>query len=172
MAGSRGCRHRRGAAGERLVGALCVELPHEGIELGLLLKAVHAWGTGRFFFEGQMHALMAAVLLRLAWLDAFDLDAKPEPPDGQPAQVEQSIGGGEGNTIVGADGGRQPALLKQPLESGTSKVFAGGFERFAQQQIPRGVIGDGERIAVGLVAEPELGLVISTPETVRHLAQG
>ena len=61
--------------------ALGVELLHEGIELGLLLEAVDAWRAGGFFLEREMHSLMAAVLLRTAWLDALDVNAKPEPPD-------------------------------------------------------------------------------------------
>jgi hypothetical protein len=48
--------------GDRLVGALVCELLQEGIELGLLLQAVHGWGPGGFLLEGEMHALMAAVL--------------------------------------------------------------------------------------------------------------
>src|SRR4029077_5423118 len=149
--------------GKRFVGTLGVELGDEGIELGLLLEAVHAWGPGGFLLERQMHALMASVLLGPAWLDALDLDAEPEPPDGQPAQIEQGIGGGERDAIVGADAGWQAALLEQAFEGRKSQVFPRGLERLAEQQIARGVIGDGEGIAVGLVAELELTLVIGAP---------
>jgi len=50
-----------------------------------------------------MHALMAAVLLGMARFDALDVDAEPEPPYGEPAQIEERIGGGEGNAVVGTD---------------------------------------------------------------------
>ena len=61
--------------------ALGVELAEEGIEAFLLLQAVEAGRACGFFFKGQMHALMPAILLRMAWLDAFDRDAKAKPPD-------------------------------------------------------------------------------------------
>ena len=41
----------------------CVELLDEGIEAGLLLQAVHAGRAGRLLLEGEVHALVAAVLL-------------------------------------------------------------------------------------------------------------
>jgi hypothetical protein len=43
---------------------------HEGIEAVLLLQTVLPWRPGRFLFEGQVHTLVAAVLLRglAAWL--------------------------------------------------------------------------------------------------------
>jgi hypothetical protein len=49
-----------------------VELAEEGIEAFLLLQAVEAWR--------EVHAFMAAVLLRMTWLDPLDRNAEPEPP--------------------------------------------------------------------------------------------
>jgi hypothetical protein len=43
-------------------------------------------------------------------------------------------------------------------------VFAHRRERLAEQQIARGVIGDGERVAVLAVAQPELTFEIGAPE--------
>ena len=53
----------------------------EVIELGLLLQEAAGGRFGGLQLEGQVHALVAAVLLRVAGFDAFDGDAKPEPPD-------------------------------------------------------------------------------------------
>jgi hypothetical protein len=47
---------------------LGVKLFREGVEAVLLLQAVHARRTGGFLLEPAMHALVAAVLLRLARL--------------------------------------------------------------------------------------------------------
>jgi hypothetical protein len=59
--------------GERLVRSFDIEFVNEGVEAGLLLKAVHAWRTRSFLFQGEVHALVSSVLLRMAWLDAFAL---------------------------------------------------------------------------------------------------
>ena len=111
-----------------------------------------------------MHALVTPVLLRLPRLDAVDRDAEPEPPNGKLAKIEESIVRSKGHAVVGAD--RQSALIGEPLESRESQDFTGRFERFAQQQIARGMVGDGERIAVDLIAELKLALVIGTPQIV------
>ena len=60
----------------------------------------------------------------------------------------------------------QAALAEQLLEGGDGGVFAGGFQRFAQQQEARGVVGDGQRIAVLAVAELELALEVGAPQIV------
>jgi hypothetical protein len=59
-----------------LVRPLGVELAHEVIEARLLLEAVHVWRARGFLFQGEVHALVTAVLLRMAWPDAFDGDAQ------------------------------------------------------------------------------------------------
>jgi hypothetical protein len=69
-------------------------------EMDLLLQEI---GTGRFGglqLQGQVHAFVAAVLLRVARFDALDGDAEPEPPDRQPGKIEESIGACEGHPVV------------------------------------------------------------------------
>src|SRR5258708_28784644 len=113
-----------------------------------------------------MHALVSAVLLGMAGLDTLDSDSEPETADGELAEVEEGMGRGERHAVIGADGAWQASLLEEAFEGCEGKVFAGGFERLAQEQIARGVIGDGKGIAVGLVAELKLTLVISAPQIV------
>jgi hypothetical protein len=72
-----------------------VELFNEGIELGLLLQQISAGWTSGFFLQGQMHALVAAVLLRMTGPNTFDADAEPQPPDREPRKVEKPIGRSE-----------------------------------------------------------------------------
>ena len=62
---------------------LCIEFADKIIETRLLLEAVHARRSGGFLLERQMHALVAAVLLRVAGLDPLDGDAQPQPPHRQ-----------------------------------------------------------------------------------------
>ncbi len=66
---------------------------------------------------------MASVLLRMARLDALDIDAQTEPPDGKLGEVEEGIGAGEGHAVIGADGGRQTALAEQVLEGALADIF-------------------------------------------------
>jgi hypothetical protein len=58
-----------------MVWPFTIELVDEVIEAGLLLQGVHARRSGRLLFEGQMHALMTAILLGMAWFDALDGNA-------------------------------------------------------------------------------------------------
>ncbi len=115
-----------------------VELLDERVEAGLLLQAVHAGRTGRLLLQGQVHALVAAVLLGMAGLDALDLDAPAQPPDGELGEAEEAVGAGEENAIIGADGAGEAALT-QPTEGGDRRVLSGRFQRLAEQQEARGV---------------------------------
>ncbi len=58
------------------MGSLRVEFMNEFIEACLLLQSVDTRRPGCFFLQGQMHALMAAVLLGAARFDALDIDTK------------------------------------------------------------------------------------------------
>ncbi len=55
------------------MGSFGVVFADEVVESSLLLKAVHLRRSCCFFLQGQVHALMAAVLLGLAGLDALDI---------------------------------------------------------------------------------------------------
>src|SRR6266480_662863 len=118
-----------------------------------------------------MHAFMAAILLRMAGLDSFNANPQPEPPDCQLAQVEQGMRGSEGHAVIAADVGGQAALLKKPLKHSKSVVFAGRRESFAGKQKTAGVIGDGQRVAVVMIAEQEFSLVVGAPQLVGLLPQ-
>jgi hypothetical protein len=107
----------------------------EVIESGLLLKEVSGCGLGCLFFQRKMHALMTSVLLRVARLDSLDADPQPEPPHRKPAQVKQSMGRSERNTIVAADVRRQAAFFKKLFKHGKSKVLPGRGKSFTTEQI-------------------------------------
>ncbi len=143
-----------------------VEFLDERVEPSLLLEAVHAGWAGGLALERQVHALVAAVLLGVAGLDALDGDAEAEPPDGQLGQVEQGIRTGERHPVIGADGAWQATLGEETLEGGDGGLLARGVEGFAEQQVAGGVIGDGERVAVTAVAETELTFEVGAPEVV------
>src|SRR5581483_15790 len=111
-----------------------IELGHEVVKTGLLLQEVCAWGPGRLFLQGQVHALVSPVLLRMAGLDALDLDAEPEPPDGELGEIEEAVGAGKGNAVVGADRPWSAALVEELLKGGDGRRFLGAFHGLAQQQ--------------------------------------
>ena len=123
---------------------LGVELLNECVEAGLLLKGIQAWRAGGFLFPCRVHALMAAVLRGMTWLDALDADTQAQPPDGKLGKVEQGVGAGERDAIVGSDGCRQSALSEQVLEGGDRAILADGVAGLAGQQAARGMVGDGE----------------------------
>jgi hypothetical protein len=66
--------------------------------------------------------------------------------------------GSEGHAVISADVGGQAALLKKPLKYSKSVIFPGRGKGFASEEITAGVVGDGQRIAVMMVAQQELAL--------------
>ena len=110
---------------------------------------------------------MTAVLFWVPRLDALDVDAEAQPPDGQLRQTEQGVAGGEGHAVVCSDGSGQPEVLESSLENTEGKVRACRGNAFTGEQITGSIVGDGEWITVLAVAEHELAFVVSAPETVR-----
>ena len=67
---------RRALHVQSFVRTLVVEDLDKFVEAGLLLKEIRGRGFGGFFFQGEMHAFMTAVLLWMARLDAFNADSQ------------------------------------------------------------------------------------------------
>ena len=61
-----------------------------------------------------MHALMAAILLRMSGLDPFDANAQAQPPHGEFAQTEQSMRRSEGQRPHEALDLKYPAEVYRP----------------------------------------------------------
>ena len=154
---------------EGLVRALVVENLRKVIELSLLLEEVGSGGFSGFFLEGEVHALVTAVLLWMAGFDALNADAEPQPPYSELAEVEQGVGGSKRHPVVAADVCGQAALLKETLQDGESVVFARGGKSLAAEQVTAGMIGDGERIAILAITQQELAFVVGALQFVGTL---
>lgn len=109
-----------------------VKFIDEAVEFSLLLKAVETGGARCLHLQGQMHALMASVLLRATRFDPFDADPKTKPPDGEFAEIEETVGWSKRNAVIRADGDRQARFLEQALKRCNGKHFPGRRQRFAE----------------------------------------
>jgi hypothetical protein len=86
------------------------------------------------------------------------------------AQVEQRVGPTRRVRRYAADVGGQTTLFKKPLKHGERVVFFEGKQRLAAQQIPAGIIGDRQRVALWVISQQELVLGIGAPELIGTLA--
>src|SRR5262245_39375036 len=107
-----------------------------------------------------MHALMAAILLGVAGLDALDLEAEPGPPDRERGQSEESIGTCEWHAVIGANGTRQAELLECALEYGERIILLGCGQGFAGDEIAAGEVAGGQRVAITQVGEDEIAFLV------------
>jgi hypothetical protein len=92
-----------------------------------------------------MHAFVAAVLLRLAWLDPFVPDAQSQP---QHRELTQSCGcsTGEGTSVVSANRFRQSELAKGGFEYRPGVLAVGSLYGTTTQQVSTAGIRDRQRI--------------------------
>jgi hypothetical protein len=72
--GASGSRVDLGRAfhGESFMGSFVIEFLQEGVEPGLLLQEVGTRRAGGLFLQGEMHALMPAILLGMAATDPLN----------------------------------------------------------------------------------------------------
>src|SRR3954451_21101461 len=113
-----------------------------------------------------MHAFVAAVLLRVAGLDALDLDAKAEPQNRELREIEEGIWTGKRHTIIGTDGLGQAELPEGSLKHRKGVSFPGSRERLAGKDIAARRVSDRQRIAVAPIGQHELALVVRAPQVI------
>jgi hypothetical protein len=67
---------------------------------------------------------MAPGLLRSAGLDPLNIDAEPQPPDGELGEIEQGVWASEGNSVVGIASGkpRSRNSRSMAMAAGSSRV--------------------------------------------------
>ena len=89
-----------------------IEFLNEGVELGLLLQDVGAGRAGGFLLQSQMHALMPAVLLRMAGANGSMVMPSRSHHTESLESLNSPFGEAKGNAIVRADRLRQTALFE------------------------------------------------------------
>lgn len=140
---------------------LVIETP-EALEALLLCSEVGRRRTRGLGFEGAMHALVPAVLLRAPWLDAHGMDAEFDPPHGQTREPADGAAG-KRRTVVGEDLARQPVFAEHRHEAGTRPKVSRGMPPPAGQQITRAPIGDRQRIAIAVITGEKFPLEVRRP---------
>src|SRR5579871_902427 len=166
--GRRAIELGRLALAQRLVRPLMVELVAESIETALLVGNVGRGRPAGLGLEGAVHALMAAILLRLARPYPLEPDAHPGPSRRQPGQAARA-GRGEGCAVVAADCGRQPVFCEQLIHLGLHRL-ADRLDRLDGQQVATEGVGHRERAATLPIAGAEPALEVDAPGIVgcRH----
>jgi len=154
-------RSRRFLA-QRFVGPLEVVDASEAVEPSLLGAEVRAGWRGGALLEGSMHALVAAVLVRLSGLDELGGDAEGDPPHGELGEASDG-GGGEGMAVVGADPLGEAQLPEQMFEAPDGGLEIEPEHASAVQEEAGVAVLDREREAEAAVSGPELTFEVGAP---------
>src|SRR3569833_2344212 len=145
--------------------SLLIEFLDEGVEAFLLLEQIRLGRTSRFLLERAVHSLVRAVLLGLAGLDAFVLDAELQPFDRELSEPGQAARR-KRRSVVAADDARHAVLAEEPLEDGPDRTALRALERFAAQHISAAEIRRRQRIAELTVAESKLPFEVGGPDVI------
>ena len=122
-----------------------------------------------------MEALVPAVLLRMARVDPFMLDAQLDPP-GRQCRQPGDAGRRERRAVVGADHLGQAIVPKSTLEQRFGFIMACAASGRQADQIAAEPIRHRQRLGARAVAKPHPALVIHPPHVIgvlryRKLAQ-
>src|SRR6266851_6549239 len=153
-------RGRRRLA-QTLMWAVLIVVAPETIEAHLLRGLICGRRGGGFRFQGAMHALMAAVLLGLAWIDSLQRNSGLKPFHRQPRK-SRGAGRRERFSIIGADRAWAAEAVKGLLEQWLYLLVAGSNDA-AFKQITAIGIGDGERITALAVGSAKPAREVGAP---------
>ena len=157
-------RSRRGEV-QGLVRPLVIIYDAETVEAQLLLGQRRRRRVGGFRLQGAVHALVAAVLLRLAGIDPFGTHAELDPPLRKLRQPARA-GRGERRPVVRADRKRQPELAERRVEHRSHVLSVRPRHRLAAQKITAHRVADRQRIATLLVSGLKPALEVGAPHRV------
>lgn len=101
-----------------------IKLFNKVIESALLLQEVFSGGRHGFFFECKMHSLVTTILFRMTGLDSFEMNSKPQPPDGEFGEAKEREACSEWDTIIGSNGLRDAVLLENSFKDTKGHVLS------------------------------------------------
>src|SRR5450755_999 len=150
---------------ESLMGSDVVEVLAEVLEPGLLLGRARGGWAGGLGLERAVHALVTAVLLRLAQLDSLELNPELDPMNREPGQAPGTGRAGKGVAIVASDGSRQAQLAKGPIYQGPHPFSRRRHDPAFDEETAVG-IGEGQRIATLTGAGPKPAFEVYAPTII------
>src|SRR5947209_10887816 len=155
---------RRGVI-ERLMRTLLVVDVLEVVQPPELLAQGARWRRGGIPQQRQVHALMPAVLLRLAGLDALWNHAGLDQLDRQPRQSAGATRG-KRRAVVGSHVMRKPELAECRIQHRPDMIGVGARQRLTAQQIAAMRIRDRQRLAALAVPGHKPALEVDAPHLV------
>jgi hypothetical protein len=129
----------------------------------LLSAAVGRWGPCGCGVQRPVQAVMTAMLLRCARLEAFREDPESDPP-GRALRPSGQGMGRDRAPMIGAETAGQAELVTQAGEDRCGLVHGGGVAGLAGQQETTVAIGHGEGRAGAAVARVDVAFNVSGPE--------
>ena len=120
----------------------------------MLGRQGRAWGANGGGLQRLVHALVRPVLLGMGRQNPLVLNAEPHPPD---VELREAVdaGRGEGDAVVGANGGRQAVLVKDLLKDMPSARALRRPKPPTFEEVARVQVSNRQRVAVDPVAGPE-----------------